>query len=180
MSRAKVFQSITDPLAHWVFLRWPKWVLNWQNQSFLASPMQQAWMVLLMCLSLCGLVPVIWRGLVAALALSVPSAQWMERQQQVQEALRQSALQQTQAMNVQAGIAQQDLLMHQHQAQVDDLLVAWPNSAIRLTLLHRLHRRAQQRGLLVQQLKLMPEPDVHGLEASTLKFSVQGLSLIHI
>ena len=101
MSRAKVFQSITDPLAHWVFLRWPKWVLNWQNQSFLASPMQQAWMVLLMCLSLCGLVPVIWRGLVAALALSVPSAQWMERQQQVQEAFRQSALQQTQAMNVQ-------------------------------------------------------------------------------
>lgn len=174
MSRDKVFQSITDPLAHWVFLRWPKWVLNWQNQSFLASPMQQAWMVLLMCLSLCGLVPVIWRGLVAALALSVPSAQMMERQQQVQEVLRQSALQQTQAMKVQAVLAQQDLLIRQHQAQVDDLLVAWPNSAIRLTLLHRLQRMAQQRGLLVQQLKLMPEPDVHGLEASTLKFSVQG------
>ena len=174
MSPAKVFQDITDPLAHWVFLRWPKWVLNWQNQSYFASPMLQAWWVMLLCLCWVGLLQALWRGLVAALALSVPSAQWIERQQQVQEALRQSAVQQTQAMKVQADLAQQDLLIRQHQAQVDDLLVAWPNSAIRLSLLHRLHRMAQQRGVMVQQLKLMPEPAKHGEEASTFKFSVQG------
>jgi hypothetical protein len=174
MSRAKIFQDITDALANWVFLRWPKWVLNWQNQNFFASSIQQACLALLMLVCLGGLVPALWRVLVTALALSVPSAQWLDRQQWVQESMRQSAVQQTHALSLQAGLAQQDLLIRLHQAQVDDLLVAWPNSAIRLTLLHRLHGMAQQRGLLVQQLKLLPEPAVHGLEVSSLKFSVQG------
>ena len=174
MSRAKAFQDVTALCGNWMLQRWPKWVLNWQNQSLFASPMQVAGAALLLCSCLGGLVPVLWRGWVAAFGLSVPSAQWIEHQQQVQETMRLAVLQQSQAQTAEAAFAQQDLLLRQHQAHVDDLLVAWPNSAIRLTLLPRLHRMAQQRGLVVQQVKLTPEPAVHGFEASALKFSVLG------
>ena len=174
MSPVTVFQGFSGSLANWMFQRHPKWVMNWQNRNFLATPLQQAGFVWVLSLCCGALLMALWWVLVTQAVLPLPSVQLMARQQHFKETLRQSAAQQSQAMNLRNGLDKQRLLILQHQAQIDDLRAAWPNAALRLTLLHRLQRMAHQRGLLVQQLKLMPEPSVNGSDASSLKFSVLG------
>ena len=65
-------------------------------------------------------------------------------------------------------------LQLEHQLALDELIVAWPNSALRSQLLHRLQRMAHSQNLRIEQMTLSPLPNEHGFEAGTLSFNVKG------
>ena len=65
-------------------------------------------------------------------------------------------------------------LQLEHQLAIDELIVAWPNSALRSQLLHRLQRMAHSQNLRIEQMTLSPLPNEHGFEAGTLSFNVKG------
>ena len=62
----------------------------------------------------------------------------------------------------------------EYQLALDELILAWPNSALRSQLLHRLQRMAHSQNLRIEQMTLTPLPNEHGFEAGTLSFNVKG------
>jgi hypothetical protein len=70
--------------------------------------------------------------------------------------------------------AQRNHALLNYQAQVDDLILAWPNSAFRMQLVHHLQQLAQTKNLHIFQMKFTPMPDEQGFEAGTLDFSLKG------
>jgi hypothetical protein len=70
--------------------------------------------------------------------------------------------------------AQRNHALLAYQAQVDELILAWPNSAFRMQLVHRLQQLAQTKNLHIVQMKFTPTPDEKGFEAGALDFSLKG------
>ena len=62
----------------------------------------------------------------------------------------------------------------EYQLALDDLILAWPNSALRSQLIHRLQRMAHSQNLRIEQMALTPLPNEHGYEAGILSFFVRG------
>ena len=62
----------------------------------------------------------------------------------------------------------------EYQLALDELILAWPNSALRSQLIHRLQRMAHSQNLRIEQMALTPLPNEHGFEAGTLSFLVKG------
>jgi DICT domain-containing protein len=52
--------------------------------------------------------------------------------------------------------AQRNDALLEYQAQVDELILAWPNSAFRMQLVHRLQQLAQTKNLHIVQMKFTP------------------------
>jgi hypothetical protein len=70
--------------------------------------------------------------------------------------------------------AQRNHALLEYQAQVDELILAWPNSAFRMQLVHRLQQLAQTKNLHIVQMKFTPMPDEQGFEVGVLDFSLKG------
>jgi hypothetical protein len=70
--------------------------------------------------------------------------------------------------------AQRNHALLEYQAQVDELILAWPNSVFRMHLIHRLQQLAQTKNLHIVQMKFTPMPDEQGFEAGALDFSLKG------
>jgi hypothetical protein len=152
----------------------PLLTLNWQNQTLFSSPIARCWRALALGGFTCALVLLSWQLAVPWAAWPLPSVQWQQHQEMTQLASKHMAAQQNMTSAFEANMAQLRAAALEHHQQMDDLILAWPNSAIRLSLLNLLHQMAQQRGLQVLQLKSTPEPEQHGYEGSSVKFNVLG------
>lgn len=152
----------------------PELALRWQNQKLFSSPLSRCLRALLVSLSSCGVVWVGWQFLVSWAALPVPSFQWHAQQTLAQKEAVHQMQQYKHALSMQTSLTQLRAVTSHQQAQIDDLILAWPNSALRLSLLSLLQQMAHERSLHVIQLKSTPESAQHGYEGSSLKFNVRG------
>jgi hypothetical protein len=84
------------------------------------------------------------------------------------------ALQKANANALSLTHAQRNDALLEYQSQVDELILAWPNSAFRMQLVHRLQQLAQTKNLHIVQMKFTPMPDEQGFEAGALDFSLKG------
>ena len=94
------------------------------------------------------------------------SAQVTLQAQQALQRAKFKALSLTHAQKIEA--------LLEYQSQVDELILAWPNSAFRMQLIHRLQQLAQTKNLHILQMKFTPLPDEQGFEVGTLDFSLKG------
>ena len=72
------------------------------------------------------------------------------------------------------GIAQKKIDLNKLNAQDDERLAQWPNSALRIPLLSQLQVLAVQMGLKVMELKALPSPNAHGFESSRIQLQMKG------
>jgi len=71
-------------------------------------------------------------------------------------------------------IAQKKIALNKLNAQDDERLAQWPNSALRMPLLSQLQVLAVQMGLKVMELKALPSPNAHGFESSRIQLQMKG------
>jgi hypothetical protein len=174
MSLSKGHHQVKDLIAHWSFKYGPSLHLRWQNQILFSSPISRAWRAIGLCAISMAWVFVLWACLPDLLSLQLPSVRWQKYQElALAVADRNEVLKkQNKLTQSQSDKLRQTAL--DHQAQIDELTVAWPNSNLRLSLLNQLQSMAQLRGLQVIDLKASQEPIQYGYEVSHLKFSVRG------
>ncbi len=147
------------------------WV-HWQNHTLFASPFARAGRALALSVATSGALVLLWQSLAGWAAL--PSSRWAQRQLQVRVQTRQQVDQQAQAVGALAAMERLRQVALDQQAQIDEQVLAWPNSALRLSLLNQMQQMAQQRGLHVRHLRSLHEPAQHGYEGSAVHFSVLG------
>ena len=153
---------------------WPQAALHWRNRSLFHS----VWARVGRAILLCGVSMVFLFGAWQALITSgfVPSyrLQWQQMTNAHMTRQAEQSLQKANATALALVHAQRNDALLEYQAQVDELILAWPNSAFRMQLIHRLQQLAQTKNLHIVQMKFTPMPDEQGFEASALDFSLKG------
>ena len=156
----------------WKFF--PKPSLLWRNGS-LWHMAAFRWGVSVVVCGVSGLFIVLLQHLLHQSGLwHSPMALYSETKDAVQDL-------EVQARNVQIEGAAKTFLVTQKKvaldklnAQHDDLLAQWPNSALRMPLLSQLQVLALKLGLKVIELKTQPSPNVLGFESTRIHFQVKG------
>jgi hypothetical protein len=174
MRLKNVMQTWGDTLAQSSLKHLPQLHLRWQNQSLFVSPVSRVLRALSLGACALGLMLLLWPVASALLGWSVPTAQWQQHQLQARALADSWAEKQKQEQILQARLEKSRRAAIAHQVQIDELILAWPNSGLRLSLLNRLQSMAQQRGLHVLYLNAAQEAGQQGYEGSALKFSVRG------
>ena len=153
---------------------WPQAALHWRNRSLFHS----LWARIGRAILLCGLSMVFLFGAWQALITSgfVPSyrLQWQQMTNAHMTRQAEQSLQKANATALALVHAQRNDALLEYQAQVDELILAWPNSAFRMHLIHRLQQLAQTKNLHIVQMKFTPRPDEQGFEAGAWDFSLKG------
>ena len=153
---------------------WPRVTLHWRNRSLFRS----VWALVGRAILLCGVSMVFLFGAWKALITSgfVPSyrLQWQQMTKAHMTQVAKQALQKANANALSLMHAQRNDALLDYQSQVDELILAWPNSAFRMQLIHRLQQLAQTKNLQIVQMKFTPMPDEHGFETGALDFSLKG------
>lgn len=174
MTFSNGLQMLGELFARWFFKCLPLLHLRWQNQSLFTTPLARGMRALGLCAASVGGVLVVWQSLCLAWALPVPSVQWTQIQKHALAVASQHAAQQRQAQSSQIQLEQLRRASIDHQTQIDELVLAWPNANLRMSMLSRLQSMAQLRGLQTLQMKALPDAAQQGYEATQLKFSVRG------
>ena len=153
---------------------WPRVTLHWRNRSLFRS----VWARVGRAILLCGVSMVFLFGAWKALITSgfVPSyrLKWQQMTKAHMTQVAEQALQKANANALSLMHAQRNDALLDYQSQVDELILAWPNSAFRMQLIHRLQQLAQTKNLQIVQMKFTPMPDEHGFETGALDFSLKG------
>ena len=153
---------------------WPRVTLHWRNRSLFRS----VWARVGRAILLCGVSMVFLFGAWKALITSgfVPSyrLKWQQMTKAHMTQVAEQALQKANANALSLMHAQRNDALLDYQSQVDELILAWPNSAFRVQLIHRLQQLAQTKNLQIVQMKFTPMPDEHGFETGALDFSLKG------
>ena len=153
---------------------WPRVTLHWRNRSLFHS----VWARVGRAILLCGVSMVFLFGAWQALITSgfVPSyrLQWQYMANAHMTRQAEQSLQIANSTALSLTNAQRNHALLAYQAQVDELILAWPNSAFRMQLVHRLQQLAQTKNLHIVQMKFTPMPDEQGFEAGALDFSLKG------
>jgi hypothetical protein len=172
------YEAFVDKLwRHWVTLvsrRWPAVSLRWRNRSLFDSVNARVWRAILVGCFGMVLVAMLWHLFTATGWFN--SQQFELKQLQIEHAtLRQKAsLQQIKTDALAAANEQRKASRLEYQLELDDLILAWPNSAFRNHLMHHLQHIALAKNLRIDQMKLMPLPNEHGFEVATLVFGLKG------
>ena len=153
---------------------WPQAALHWRNRSLFRS----VWARVGRGILLCGVSMVflweIWKALTASGLVPSYRLQWQHMEKAHMTRLAEQALQKANYTALSLTHAQRNHALLAYQAQVDELILAWPNSAFRMQLIHRLQQLAQTKNLQIVQMKFTPMPDEQGFEAGALDFSLKG------
>ena len=153
---------------------WPQAAFHWRNRSLFRS----VWARVGRAILLCGASMVFLFGACQALIASefVPSyrLQWQQMAKANITRVAEQALQKANANALSLTHAQRNDALLEYQSQIDELILAWPNSAFRMQLVHRLQQLAQTKNLHIVQMKFTPMPDEQGFEAGALDFSLKG------
>ena len=153
---------------------WPQAALHWRNRILFRS----VWARVGRAILLCGVSMVFLFGAWQALISSgfVPSfrLQWQQMTKANMTRLAEQSLHIANSTALSLTHAQRNHALLEYQAQVDELILAWPNSAFRMQLVHRLQQLAQTKNLHIVQMKFNPMPDEQGFEVGALDFSLKG------
>jgi Tfp pilus assembly protein PilO len=154
--------------------RWPAASLRWRNRQFFATAEARGWRAMVVGSLSMVLVGTGWQML--------SGAGWIHshhvelKQLQLEQTTLQNNVSLLKIKSEALALANEKRKASQleHQLALDELIVAWPNSALRSQLLHRLQRMAHSQNLRIEQMTLTPLPNEHGFEASILSFFVRG------
>ena len=153
---------------------WPQAALHWRNRSLFRS----VWARFGRGILLCGVSMVLfwgaWQALTAAGFMPSYRLQWQHMANAHMTRQAEQSLQMANSTALTLAHAQRNHALLEYQAQVDELILAWPNSVFRMHLIHRLQQLAQTKNLHIVQMKFTPMPDEQGFEAGALDFSLKG------
>ncbi len=156
-------------------IRWlPKLFLKWQNRTLFHSCMSRLLRGSVLCILSALMVLGLWREISFLGWVSSDHQASILLEQDVKALIAKVHVRQTEnnASTTERRHHLNELI--EVQAEMDDLMVAWPNSNFRTVLLNHLQQLSQQHGLAVMQLKSAKLPDHHGYEASSVQFSLKG------
>ena len=153
---------------------WPQAALRWRNRTLFRSVWARVGRAILMCgVSMVFLLGA-WQALTAAGLMPSYRLQWQYMANAHMTRQAEQSLQIANSTALSLTNAQRNHALLAYQAQVDELILAWPNSAFRMQLVHRLQQLAQTKNLYIVQMKFTPTPDEQGFEAGALDFSLKG------
>ena len=153
---------------------WPQAALHWRNRSLFRSVWARAARAILLCgVSMVFLFGA-WQALIASGFVPSYRLQWQHMKKAHLTRLAEQTLQKANSTALALTLAQRNEALLEYQSQVDELILAWPNSALRMQLIHRLQQLAQTKNLYIVQMKFTPMPDEQGFEAGALDFSLKG------
>jgi hypothetical protein len=153
---------------------WPQAALRWRNRTLFRSVWARVGRAILMCgVSMVFLLGA-WQALTAAGLIPSYRLQWQYMANAHMTRQAEQSLQIANSTALSLTNAQRNHALLAYQAQVDELILAWPNSAFRMQLVHRLQQLAQTKNLHIVQMKFTPTPDEQGFEAGALDFSLKG------
>ena len=153
---------------------WPQAALRWRNRTLFRSVWARVGRAILMCgVSMLFLLGA-WQALTAAGLMPSYRLQWQYMANAHMTRQAEQSLQIANSTALSLTNAQRNHALLAYQAQVDELILAWPNSAFRMQLVHRLQQLAQTKNLHIVQMKFTPMPDEQGFEAGALDFSLKG------
>ena len=153
---------------------WPQANLRWRNRTLFRSVWARVGRAILMCgVSMVFLFGA-WQALTASGLMPSYRLQWQYMANAHMTRQAEQSLQIANSTALSLANAQSNHALLAYQAQVDELILAWPNSAFRMQLVHRLQQLAQTKNLHIVQMKFTPMPDEQGFEAGALDFSLKG------
>jgi hypothetical protein len=153
---------------------WPQAALRWRNRTLFRSVWARVGRAILMCgVSMVFLFGA-WQAFTAAGLMPSYRLQWQNMANAHMTRQAEQSLQIANSTALSLRNAQRNHALLAYQAQVDELILAWPNSAFRMQLVHRLQQLAQTKNLHIVQMKFTPTPDEQGFEAGALDFSLKG------
>jgi len=153
---------------------WPQAAFHWRNRSLFRSVWTRVGRAILMCGVSMVLLFGAWQALIAFEFVPSYRLQWQQMAKENITRVAEQALQKANANALSLTHAQRNDALLEYQSQVDELILAWPNSAFRMQLVHRLQQLAQTKNLYIVQMKFTPTPDEQGFEAGALDFSLKG------
>jgi hypothetical protein len=116
----------------------------------------------------------VWQALTAAEFMPSYRLQWQHMANAHMTQQAEQSLKKVNSAALSLTHAQRNDALLEYQSQVDELILAWPNSVFRVQLVHRLQQLAQIKNLHIVQMKFTPMPDEQGFEAGALDFSLKG------
>ena len=156
----------------WKFF--PKPSLLWRNGS-LWHVAAFRWSVCLLVCGVSALFIFLLQHLLHQSGLWVsPVVRYTETMDAVQELKSQAQTVQIEGAARALLVSQKKVALDKLNAQHDNLLAQWPNSALRMPLLSQLQVLALKLGLKVIELKTQPSPNVLGFESSRIHFQMKG------
>jgi hypothetical protein len=153
---------------------WPQATLHWRNRTLFLSVWARLGRAILMCGVSMVLLFGAWQALTAAGFMPSYRLQWQHMANAHMTRQAEQSLQMANSTALTLAHAQRNHALLEYQAQVDELILAWPNSVFRMHLIHRLQQLAQTKNLHIVQMKFTPMPDEQGFEAGALDFSLKG------
>ena len=155
-------------------IAWPQAAFHWRNGSLFHSVWARVgrgcFVAGLCVLCIWG----VWQTMATAGWIQTHRMQWQQMARAQVTLQAQQALQKAKFKALSLTHAQKIEALLEYQSQVDELILAWPNSAFRMQLIHRLQQLAQTKNLHIVQMKFTPMPDEQGFEAGALDFSLKG------
>ena len=153
---------------------WPSAALHWRNRSLFRSIGARVGRAILWCgLSMVCLLGA-WQVLTTAGLIQSHRLRWQHLAMVQMNQQAEQALQKAKASALALTHAQTNDHLLEYQFQMDELILAWPNSALRMQLIHRLQQLAQTNNLRIVHMKFTPLPDEQGFEVGALDFSLKG------
>ena len=153
---------------------WPQAAFHWRNRSLFRSVWARVGRAILLCGASMVFLFGAWQALIASEFVPSYRLQWQQMAKANMTRVAEQALQKANANALSLTHAQRNDALLEYQSQVDELILAWPNSAFRMQLVHRLQQLAQTKNLHIVQMKFTPMPDEQGFEAGALDFSLKG------
>ena len=153
---------------------WPQAALRWRNRTLFRSVWARVGRAILMCGVNMVFLLGAWQALTAAGLMPSYRLQWQYMANAHMTRQAEQSLQIANSTALSLANAQSNHALLAYQAQVDELILAWPNSVFRMQLVHRLQQLAQTKNLYIVQMKFTPTPDEQGFEAGALDFSLKG------
>lgn len=166
--------KLSGHLVSWASSACPQLAIDWRNQKLFSTVWARIARALLLCVLSIASMEAVWHFLTASGWIQSQQQQWqsVKMVQKTQQA--ELALQKTKFQTLKLNHAQSNTALLEYQSQVDELILAWPNSALRMQLISRLQQLARAHNLHIVQMKFSPLPNEQGFEAAALDFSLKG------
>ena len=153
---------------------WPQAAFHWRNRSLFRSVWTRVGRAILLCGVSMAFLFGAWQALIAFEFVPSYRLQWQQMAKENITRVAEQALQNANANALSLTHSQRNDALLEYQSQVDELILAWPNSAFRMQLVHRLQQLAQTKNLHIVEMKFTPMPDEQGFQAGALDFSLKG------
>jgi hypothetical protein len=174
MNSQDVKTKLMGHLVSWASSAWPQIAFDWRNQKLFGS----VWARIARGLLVCGLcmtsIGAVWHLLTSSGWIQSQQQQWQSEMMLQKNRQAELAMQKAKFQALKLNHAQSKLALLEYQSQVDELILAWPNSALRMQLIPHLQKLARAHKLHIVQMKFTPLSNLQGFEVAALDFSLKG------